>query len=246
VRAAIVPTVILGANFLAGLAISWYADKIFQRNWAEAMERVENWLRSCLPAYRPTFKPGSPLFAIVLVDIGTGEIYMGPGGGWSGTAPGVKVEEIRVADHPVMPFTWIEKSPWWTMLLGFRYETKHQRFSFPLPEEPGAKRVPIDAGPRKRTPIRTSRDRTPIATGGSQPPVPIRSGGGSGTQAFNADARPAGADASRPLPLCAICASARPGCRTSSVKSRTAVWSTLAPHACPPAMTMSAAGWSRG
>ena len=153
-------------------------DKIFQRNWADAMARVDSWLQTYLPAYRPQFEPGSQLFAIVQVDIGTGDMYMGPGGGWSGTAPGVRVEEIRVADHPVMPFTWIEKSPWWTRLLGFSYQTTHLRFSFALPEAPSAERVPIDAGPRQRTPIRTSRHRTPIAAGGSQPRVPIRSGGG--------------------------------------------------------------------
>ena len=48
-------------------------------------------------------------------------------------------------------------------------------------QEENAERVPIDAGPRKRTPIRTSRNRTPIARGGSEGRVPVRSGGGPGT-----------------------------------------------------------------
>ena len=188
VRAAIVPTAMIGANFLAGLAISWYANKQFQRSWAEAMQGVESWLRLYLPAYRPSFAPGTPLFAIVQLDVGSGSMYMGPRGGWTGTAPSVKVEQIRVVDYPlVTPYgrTWIEKSPWWTMLLGFSYKSTHVRFSFPLPEEqpkpPGPGRVLIDAGPEQRPPIRTSERPKPIATGGSTPRIPIRSGGGPGT-----------------------------------------------------------------
>jgi hypothetical protein len=38
-----------------------------------------------------------------------------------------------VTDRSGPDYTWIEKSPLWTMLLGFTYESTHVKFTFPLP-----------------------------------------------------------------------------------------------------------------
>jgi hypothetical protein len=135
VRAALVPVGIMGASVLAGFLVGWYQKKQFQDEWEARMHDVEGCLQASLPALRRAHRPGTPLFAVVEIDIDTGTSYMGEGG-WTSNAPGVAVHAIQVTERYAFPSSGIaDKSAWWTMLLGFSYKTTRVTFSFPLPND---------------------------------------------------------------------------------------------------------------
>jgi hypothetical protein len=127
-----IPAGIMTASFLAGLAVNWYLNKLFKQDWEATMARVESWLKLYLPTLQPPFKAGAPLFAHVEISVATGSMYTGEGG-WAPERAGVGIESIQVKGYPAPAWTWVEKSPWWTMALGFTYEETHVKFSFPLP-----------------------------------------------------------------------------------------------------------------